>query len=220
LVEYVKRVPAETKGVDVDIVVKEFKTRVTAVRTPAACRRWVDLVHTPFIEGDTTRADFDWDWEWMIPRLTVTAGMRRKPRLFQVNLAQDNFPVGMVSMLEHERWPEDRSQKAVFVWYLTAAPGPAVSKYGAPKKLMQAALDVGVTVALNGSAQGRLWLHAAPEGGQKLFDWYGKQGLVNIASDVILPSARYPVRVNDGRYFQLTPEQARQVSSNMDGFRS
>lgn len=199
---------------------KEFRTTVASVRTPAACKRWIDVVHRPFIEGDTTRADHDWDWEWQIPKLTVAAGIRRKPRLFQIALIEDNFPVGMVALLEHERWPDHHSRKAVFVWYLTAAPTAAVATYGSPKALMRTALDVAVTVALNGEAQGRLWLHAAPEGGHTLLDWYRTQGLVRISPNVILPSAPYPVRINDGRYFKLTSERSHLVSGNMDGFRS
>ncbi len=105
--------------------------------------------------------------------------------MFQVCLADNDFPIGMVSILETERWPEEPSLPAVFAWYLTGAPASAVLAHGAPKLLMAAALDVAVTVSLNGPSEGRLWLHASPEGGQKLVDWYAARGLEPLAQGLI-----------------------------------
>ena len=46
----------------------------------------------------------------------------------------------------------------------------------APKLIATAALDVVITVSINGVTNGRLWLHAAPEGGARLLDWHESRG--------------------------------------------
>jgi len=191
-----------------------------AMRTPARCRRWLDLVHDPFIEGDHTRADHDWDWAFAIPQLTFAVGVLRRPRMFQLCMAGSDFPLGMVALLENERWIDDQSQPAVYVWYLTGAPSAAVVDHGGPKLLTAAVLDIAVALSLNGRAQGRLWLHADPGGGPGLLDWYSNRGLEPIAASVTLPSPVLAQRRNDGRYFQLTPRSAISVSNSMDAYRS
>ncbi|MDR3523271.1 MAG: hypothetical protein P4L66_04130 [Acetobacteraceae bacterium] len=192
--------------------------------TPASvrpfCLKWVENVQRPHIEGNTNRADHDWDWLTLIPTLTFAAGARRNPRMFQICTAETGFPLAMISLLETERHPVDHSQTSVFAWYLAGAPSSAVEAQGSPKLLMSAALDVAITVSLNGPARGQLWLHAAPEGGQRLMDWYAKQSLVPIARNVRLPGSLVAPRRNDGRYFQLDPGDALRVSSRMDKYRN
>lgn len=183
------------------------------------CASWMDLVHDRFIADDATRADRDWDWRWEIPLLTFGGGLVRRPRMFQLCLAATNFPLAMVSLLENERWIEDTSQSSVFVWYLTGAPRQAVVAHGTPKLLTAAALDIAVAVSLNGAAQGRLWLHAAPEGGTALLDWYQRRGLKRVPAEATLPGPLLRRRVNDGRYFYLTTTTGELASTTMSDYR-
>jgi hypothetical protein len=85
--------------------------------------------------------------------------------------------------------------------------------------LTAAALDIAVTVSLNGAARGRLWLHAAPEGGRRLMQWYENQGLEHVDGDATLPGPRLGGRQNDGRYFQLTPATAAAFSDRLQAYR-
>ena len=190
------------------------------LRPSLRARKWERQVQAPFIRGDGTRTDKDWDWLYQIPVLTFAVGAGRRPRLFQLSLSQDDFPIGMVALLEHERWPRDQDLPAVFVWYMTGAPHRAVCGRGGPRLLTTATLDIAVTVGLNGAARGRLWLHAAPEGGLPLLRWYHDKGLEMVPPDLVLPSSRLVPRENDGRYLQLTGCGAAAFSRRLDGYRS
>lgn len=216
MVPFVRRLPTASGGT-VDVVVHELPRPMVS---SGRCGRWTDLVQAPFIRGDAKRADRDWDWRWQIPLLAFGGGLARRPRMFQLCLAADDFPVGMLALLENERWIGDHTQSAVYVWYLAGAPAAAVADRGAPKWLTTAMLDVAVAVGLNGAAQGRLWLHAAPEGGTPLLDWYRGRGLEQVSGDVILPGPRLAERVNDGRYFRLTRSLSEAFCSRLDGYRS
>jgi len=177
------------------------------------------LVHRPFIEGDDTRADRDWDWRWEIPLIAFGGGLARRPRMFQLCRAADDFPLAMVALLENERWIEDHSKPAVYLWYLAGAPGSAFAGRDAPKLLSAAALDIAITVSLSGPPNGRLWLHAAPEGGDALLKWYSGRGLIHVPRGTSLPGPRISQRLNDGRYFVLTPAAAVLAYDAMSSYR-
>ncbi len=144
--------------------------------------------------------------------------------MFQLRMAWNKFPLGMISLLENERWLDDHTRPAVFVWFLAAAPAEALSPLdtgqSVPQLLTSATLDIAVTVSLNGPAGGRLWLHADPGGGDTLFNWYLNLGLENVGVRTIVPSARLLGRENDGRYFRLTPTTAAGFSARFDRYRS
>ena len=140
--------------------------------------------------------------------------------MFQICLAEDDFPFAMIAILENERWIWDHRQPAVDLWYLAEAPAAAVAARGAPKLLGAAALDVAVTASLNGAANGHLWLHAAPEGGGRLLDWYARRRLERVPLGTRLPGPRILGRVNDGRYFYVDPGNVKLVSGSMEEYRS
>jgi hypothetical protein len=139
--------------------------------------------------------------------------------MFQLSSAASDFPLGMVALLENERSIGSEKQSAVYLWYLTGAPKAAVSHLGSPKLLTVAALDIAVTISLNGAAQGRLWLHAAPEGGVELMDWYRNLQLEQVAPGEGLPQPSVNIRKNDGRYFRFDINSALQFSQKLDRFR-
>jgi hypothetical protein len=148
LLPFVQFLPAPDGG-RVDVTVHELPNPLAGSRR---CGHWMDLVHDPFIADDQARADRDWDWRWRIPLLTFGGGLARRPRLFQLCRADNDFPLAMVSLLENERWIGDHARSAVFVWYLAGAPSWAVASHGAPKLLSAAALDIAISVSLNGPA--------------------------------------------------------------------
>lgn len=216
LTGYLKRLPTAS-GSTALVLVREIGP---TVKPSYRAQRWETLVHAPFIRRDPARSDRDWDWLYGIPVLTFAVGAARRPRLFQLSLAGPDFPLGMVALLENERWPADHALPAVYVWYLTGAPSAAVTRWGDPRLLTTATLDIAVTVGLNGAAHGRLWLHALPEGGGTLSQWYTAKGLETIAPSVALPSSIFLARENDGRYFQLTTRGAEAFSRRLDGYRT
>ena len=215
LTPFVKRLPAAS-GNFIPVAVREIRP---SLRPSYRARRWETLVHAPYIRVDGARPDRDWDWVWEIPILTFAVGVARRPRIFQLSLALDDFPLGMIALLENERWPTDHAQPAVYVWYVTGAPFAAVAGRGDPKLRTAATLDIAVTIGLNSAADGRLWLHAAPEGGDTLLRWYTEKGFEQVAGHIVLPSGLLVPRENDGRYFQLTATAAADFSRGLDGCR-
>lgn len=213
-IPFIKRIEG-AQGQVLDVQVHEIPR---PDRFTGRCRRWMELVHNPHIKGDARRADADWDWP-TIAALTFFGGLARRPRMFQLCLSAGDFPIGMLALLENERWVEDHARSAVYVWYVAGAPSAAVSQHGGPKSVTAAVLDIAVTVALNGPPQGRVWLHAAPEGGARLLTWYAQQGLAPVAQHVRLPQPRVGSRPNDGRYFLLAEQAAMSFSRKMEGFR-
>lgn len=151
---------------------------------------------------------------------SLGATLQRRPHIYQLCIEDDGFPLAMVALLERERWIADQKVAAVYLWYLVGAPAAAVESHGRPKLLTAAALDIAVTVSLNGGARGHLWLHAAPEGGQRLLDWYEARGLERVPVGYSLPRARLVPRPNDGRYFWLRPERSVVASELMKAYRS
>lgn len=214
MVPLVSRLPAAS-GASVPVAVHDIPG---PVQQTGRCRRWMELVQ-PAIAADPARADRNWDWRWQIPLIAFGGGLRRGPRLVQLCRAQDDFPLGMLALLENERAIGQEDRPAVYVWYLTAAPRSAVPGGDPPGRIGRAVLDIAATIARNGPAGGRLWLHAAQEGGAGLMDWYRNQGLEAVPGDVSLPQPAIGSRPNDGRYFHLTPERASRAFRDMDEFR-
>jgi len=217
LVEYLKHVPTRF-GTDAKVVVREISGATISLRTPDRVVKWMTSVHDPYISGMAERADSTWRWN-RIAKIVFGVGALRKPRMLQLCARGSNFPLGMVAILENERWPGDPRKPAVFVWYLSAAPPRAVMDQGGQKALTAATLDIAVTISLNGPAEGRLWLHAAPAGGETLMDYYLKRGLEPIPRNAIIPGSMIAPRDNDGRYFKLTEESAITLSQKMEKYR-
>ena len=216
MVPFVKRLPTAS-GESLDVVVHELESWGASVSAGA---NWFTLVQEPFIAKDRQRADWNWDWRIKIPLFTFGAGLTRRPRIYQLCSAEDLFPLAMVSVLETERWIWNHRQSALFLWYLTGAPAAAVASRRSPKLVTAAAFDLALTVSLNSRANGRLWLHAAPEGGTRLLDWYEAKGLERVPLGTRLPGPKFSERINDGRYFYVTADNAGVVSDSMKEYRS
>jgi hypothetical protein len=126
-----------------------------------------------------------------------------------------------------ERYPDlhDPERESVFLWYLSPAPeeffqsgrGRVLECF--PKALMAVGMDMAITHSYNVMRRGRVGLHAAPKGGQALFDWYSdpaRGGMISIP-----PAGRLAGgwRRNDGRYFYHDEITAFTVSRRLDSLR-
>lgn len=211
MISHIQTLPLRA-GNRADVVVQ----RLAPETMPLAITAWNQQIHSPYITKARDRADANWDWNRIL-RQCKTIGVRRGLLVFQIAHRDTATPLAMVVLLADERWPLDHSQPAVFAWYLSGAPSEAVQSIGEPKCLMRAAMDVALTVSLNGKADGRLWLHAAPEGGRRLLEWYAGFGLQPISKNIRLPA--FPIRQNDGGYFMTDPSLARRLSCTMDDCR-
>lgn len=131
----------------------------------------------------------------------------------------DFLPCVMVALVERYQALDDNRRSCVFLWYLSTAPAPLLSRFlggPAPKLLGQAGLDIGRTRSFLLEYEGRVGLHADPGGGDPLLDWYERQGMTRLPATAPAVSV---VRPNDGRYFYYTPERARQTHAQLDHLR-
>jgi hypothetical protein len=215
VVDFLRRVPLRSGGT-AEVVVHEM---VGLASMLGRCAGWVRLVQ-PHVVADERRADRHWDWQVEIPFTVAAFGWRRRPRMFQMCRRDDDFPLGMVALLEEERRIVNHDLPAVFVWYATAAPEAAFPGHDTPVNLMTSTMDIAVTVALNGRAGGHLWLHADPAGGDRLVSWYVSKNFDSVPRWVTLPQPSVGFRRNDGRYYLLTPEGALRRSQALERFRS
>lgn len=223
---FLRYVPCSgSDGLELPVTVHEItKSDVRARR----CQAWHRDVQ-PVIARRTSRPDAAWNWPMLIQPLTLLGGLRRGGRLFQVTIGAEQKPAAMIALLSNERWFEDWSQPATFLWFLSAAPPEALSFEDArgvrikPRQVGRTAFDVALTVALQSAGKGRLWLHADPLGGDKLMAWYR----LTIGMRIIDP-VRYPklpgdairrTRPNDGRYLYLDEPSALQTHAALSAYR-
>jgi hypothetical protein len=221
LPSFISRLPVSGSNhlVDIDIVeVKEDDWNIL--------KSWDEKVGQHLQE--TNRADANWKWHSRIAPIVFYGGFRRRPRIFQMTIGRDKVPAAMIAILEEERWVENSSENAVFLWFLSTAPDAYWQTVvndlpGMPKLVGRAALDVALTIALDGLTAGKLWLHADPKGGHGLRAWYGTDcGMTCLGKRAFptLPGFSPSIRSNDGRYFCFTEETAKWAHWQMDEWRT
>ena len=178
-----------------------------------------------FLLGLKTRADVGWDWRNWGNLVFSRPLRRRKPRLFTLAtrdlVSKASVPLGMIALLEAERWVEDWNEPAVFVWFMSAAPERFLQQKLSriPKSIGRATLDIAISVALDGPADGRLWLHADKTGGASLAQWYATGGMTCVPSRYRSLPPGAPFRRNDARYFWHTKVSALKASQSLDFLR-
>jgi len=111
---------------------------------------------------------------------------------------------------------EDPSQSN-FVWFISAGDSGVLSKeFGVsdPPSLGRALLDCAIVLSENAGFDGRIGLHSAPQGGQRLLDFYVKCGLTNLPKEASLPVS--VTRRNDGRFFCAGVSAAAALAAILD----
>ena len=190
----------------------------------------------PFIKIDKNRT-VDKNWVW--PRLFrwqnfIARALGQSLVSIAVGI-EDNkcdtfLPIGLILLVKKYYALHDTNKQASFVWFMSTAPKTFLSNMlgnqNVPEKIGSAMLDTAISLSFNSSLMGRIGLHAAPPGGQWLFDWYLNEGLKNLDKNKKLPSGRgiiqffkQPLSGNDGRYFYTDQQAALAKSRHLDIFR-
>ena len=187
-------------------------------------RCWQTLVQ-PEIDSSAGRAYKDWRWRRIFGLTGLTRLLGQRPSAFalcvrDVRAGDWNFlPCTMTALVESYPAVDDPAAKSVFLWFLSAAPGPVLARFlGSfpPKLLGTAGLDIARTRSFLRQFQGRVGLHADAGGGDQLVRWYEQQGMTRLPAQA---PAISPVRPNDGRYFYYTPPAALSAHIKLDPFR-
>ncbi len=193
--------------------------------------RWWNSHIQPVIDTDPSRADRYWNWI-LIAATSNIAGrfFSRKPKGYTIGIESNGFfiPCALIQLMGKFPYFIDQQKKSVFVWYLSVAPEKALIslediKLNAeelPKRLGAISLDIAVVHSFNWRLKGRTCLHATLEGGDKLLQWYIKQGMIPYPRDEKLHFGFRRLLVpSDGRYCYFTEEAALEEKNNIDPYR-
>ena len=175
-----------------------------------------------------SRADIGWHWPRIFYFTNATKFLLQRPTGYTLGIVLPGnkfMPCALVSLVHYKFFP-NRRQKATFLWYLADAPREILDRqlirfgltYSPPKMLGRIGLDIMTTHSFINGQQGRSELHASPSGGERLMEWYRKQGMINFSSQGKLPGIRRFLG-NDGRYFYFTSSDAIIFSQRLDEFR-
>ncbi len=171
------------------------------------------------------RPDSGWNWR-NISRMAAVIGIRQSPSIFalMVSGATTAYPSALVCLLEDTVYPMDPDFGAVYVYYMSAAPEACLTAIARrdeiPKLGGQALIDLAIQRSLARGHDGRVWLHAAPAGGQGLFDWYRNAcGMQLVPGNVTLPGMRRFATGNDGRYFYHDDRSAQHALARLSQYR-
>lgn len=166
----------------------------------------------PFINKSTEpRADRHWRWSLLYQ---ITRLMPRYSGYCVVAQGLDgvSVPVGMLVVIGDYPWLRNRRHKSSFLWFLAAAPDSAMKALGItdPPSLGRVLVDTGIVDSYRSGHDGRIGLHAAPKGGNRLFDFYRNVcNLLNLPKFFALPLGPASIKqtlvslpvANDGRFF-------------------
>lgn len=197
-----------------------MRGRVEKLSDMAYLMWWMSNIQ-PYIDNLPGRSDQSWNW----PRFYVTRNLYESQYpIFYALLTNGVYGPVVLALcycLGQTKFPSTNEAKAVFVWRLSAAPSEALERH-LPRDFLRnprgsAVFDAALLLSLTNEHEGRLWLHAAPKGGDKLANFYESWGMQNVPEHVTIK--RYWRSVNDGRYFFHNAETTEVALSKFDAYR-
>ena len=214
---HVRRAPRVNNGIEVGYV----SVIVSSMR-PDDATFWHNRVQPLIARTNEDRADKKWDWRFFRRVLPLTQRLQGRRCLALATLAKNDageaVPVAMHLMIERYPHLRDHTSEATFLWFMSAMPKDAYVEFhisGQAPSLGYVCVDVALTASQQLGLQGRIGLHCAPAGLDRLFNFYVRAGLENLPKEAPMPM----YHVNDGRYFYSEPEMATGLLSGLDHLR-
>ncbi|ELB2035716.1 TPA: hypothetical protein ACVU4C_001000 [Vibrio parahaemolyticus] len=187
---------------------------------------WHENVQKTYVKKDDKRADKKWNWVWNFKFYKRLMGLlRQSPKCYCICMNKRGrfIPLGLVLLAGEYPYLENHEENSSFIWYLTTAPKAFLLNYLDEKEIPDISnitVDIGVTLSFQNSHEGKMGLHAAPEGGQWLIDFYEGCSLKQLDPDARLPNGiRKFIAKNDGRYFYFDSQSAFAFSTSLDSLR-
>ncbi|MCZ6813729.1 MAG: hypothetical protein O7F14_06710 [Alphaproteobacteria bacterium] len=123
--------------------------------------------------------------------------------------------------MAEEQYPLNSNLRSLFGWYLTSAPKHILSlhleKTRMPGLIGRGSMDAILIKSVAQGHEGRVWLHADPEGGASLLKTYSGWGMGRIPEHVSVK--RFMSEVNDGRYFYYDEKSSESAMKDFDPYR-
>lgn len=185
-----------------------------------------------------TRSDYRWPWHQMRRALPVAQAMVGRRCRFLTIFLQDAsgnaVPAAMLALIERYPWPLQRAKRfrfrfgfvneSTFTWFLSSAPRSALRGLGITKtpSLIRVLIDTALVTSVTLELRGRMWLHAAPAGGDRLLETYLKKcKLRRVKLGTRIPKLPRPFTgvLSDGRHFYATSRLARVLIDELKGYR-
>jgi hypothetical protein len=166
----------------------------------------------PAIREMPDRADADWRWRTLAgPYITASPSFQSMTfAAMTLGVSSSRFiPCGLLLLIKNAPYLRDQRRRSTYVWYLTRAPSSVLGARGLlspaqiPKFPGVLLLDAAICISLNSGWEGRVGLHAAPEGGDKLLRFYTDNGMLALDAKRPAPKALRALDEpdNDGRFF-------------------
>jgi hypothetical protein len=177
----------------------------------------------PFVRASAEiRADKKWDWRIFRRVLPLSQWIQRRRCLalttFAENANGDAVPIAMHLLIERYAHLPDHTQSATFVWFLCVMPKEAYSEFsiGGTPSMGRICVDIALTASNYLGNFGRIGLHAAPAGGDRLKGFYKNHcKLLNLDGSSPLPA----LHANDGGFFYTERELADRLLKDLDHLR-
>lgn len=172
-------------------------------------------------EGSRPRADRSWRWRRMrffLPLYMKARGHSTSALTILVEGKDgDAIPAALMLLIQHYPFVRDPEiAKSVFTWFITAAPHELLSPHtrtGATPALGDIMVEAAIALSNSDGNDGRMWLHAAPGGGDALLKFYTACDMERLPAGHKLPNVWS--KMNDGRYFAHESRQARDLREQL-----
>ncbi|NHZ44303.1 hypothetical protein [Massilia aquatica] len=174
------------------------------------------------------RIDALWDWPALYTNcMVLEAGLGRKVSLQCIDIPNahgESVPLAMMLLSVGYPALDGSYNGSVFLWYLAAAPGAALTAMGVlyqkPMLILQALIDTAIQLSSEQGYDGRVALHAAQAGKHELYCKYRDDArMLTLRHNAVLSLGRRMKGGNDGRYFWTDPKLAQSLSNSLDYLR-
>ena len=211
-----QRAPRKVLGIDTSVPIR------VALMQSRDASFWHARVQ-PIIRASTeVRADKKWDWRIFRRVLPLSQRLQRRRCLalttFAENANGDAVPVAMHLLIERYAHLPDHAQRATFIWFLCGMPKEGYSQFdiGGVPSMGRVCIDIALTASKYLGNFGRIGLHAAPAGGDRLRAFYENHcKLLNLDTSSPLPA----LHANDGGFFYTERELADLLLKDLDYLR-
>jgi hypothetical protein len=204
---------------------KQRRVDVRVTDMAASDALWWDTRLGPRHASVADRADRFWAWSVLLPLCHLVQRAKRRycrPLVMWARTDSGRFlRVGMLIVIEAYPYLDiEHPAESNFVWFMSGADAAVLKsefRMSNPPALGRALLDCAIVLSQNADLAGRIGLHAAAAGRERLLAVYDRIGLTRLPATATLPASIS--RANDGRFFYADERSAEALAAALDASR-